>query len=263
MKPSDIASRTKSGAQSLAPAFYGAYQRRYGNTGRPARAEKILTTHYKGRVLSGPFAGMRYIDSAVCSTLFPKWIGSYEEELHAVIEAVIARQPKVIVDVGCAEGYYAIGLSLRCPNSTVYAFDIDPAARQLCEEMAKLNDVSGRVDIKIECNAKTLEVLPLQNAFIVCDCEGYELELLNPAVSPQLASCDLLIELHDFVHAGLTAILRERFAQTHDITLIDTVERDPDAYACLNGLKRTDRLFALNEARPCPMQWAFMEAKKL
>ena len=62
-------------------------------------------------VTSGPFAGMRYIDASFGSAYIPKLLGTYEQELSNVLAGIIAKRPKAVVDVGAAEGYYAVGLA--------------------------------------------------------------------------------------------------------------------------------------------------------
>jgi protein-L-isoaspartate O-methyltransferase len=54
-----------------------------------------------------------------------KLLGAYEHSLHDVLLKPVSRQPDPIINVGCAEGYYAVGLARLLPDATVYAFDID------------------------------------------------------------------------------------------------------------------------------------------
>ena len=89
----------------------------------------------------------------------PKLVGSYEAELHGVIEQIVATDYQVVVDVGCAEGYYANGLARRLPSARVYAFDTDPEARHLCEAMAALNGVEKRVIVGGKCEPDDLNAL--------------------------------------------------------------------------------------------------------
>jgi len=94
-------------------------------------------------VRSGPFAGLRYpSEASVGSTLLPKLLGSYEQELHGVVEQLDHAKYTAIVDIGCAEGYYAVGLAKRIESIPVFAYDTDPTSRQLCLDMASRNDVS-------------------------------------------------------------------------------------------------------------------------
>ena len=64
------------------------------------------------------------------SSCVPKLIGSYEEEVHPIIEEIIRRRYSIVVNIGCAEGYYAVGFALRIPDAIVYAFDVDTTAQQ-------------------------------------------------------------------------------------------------------------------------------------
>ena len=63
-------------------------------------------------VRSGPFQGMRYLDEIVWGSVTPRWLGCYEWELHGAVRQILDRGYKTIIDVGCAEGYYAVGLAL-------------------------------------------------------------------------------------------------------------------------------------------------------
>src|SRR5215813_4226420 len=69
------------------------------------------------RVLTGPFKGMIVTDQPNWddgnSTL--KLLGCYEHELWDAIELAITRKPSAVINIGCAEGYYAIGLARRLP----------------------------------------------------------------------------------------------------------------------------------------------------
>ncbi len=71
-----------------------------------------------GVVQSGPFAGMKLSQNEVWKdgNLGTKLLGCYEKELHGFIEDEIKRlsnRPSRIVDIGCAEGFYSVGLALR------------------------------------------------------------------------------------------------------------------------------------------------------
>src|SRR4051812_27066698 len=99
------------------------------------------------RILGGPFAGMDYVDHATEGALMPRLLGTYESELHPHLATFAAEGLDDIVDVGCAEGYYAVGLARMMPAVTVHAFDIDEKARAACAELAGRNGVAERVRI--------------------------------------------------------------------------------------------------------------------
>ena len=201
---------------------------------------------------------MQYVDEAVGSALYPKMIGCYELELHSVIEEIVQKDYQRIVDVGCAEGYYAVGLALRIPGSTVYAYDIDEDARRLCTMMADRNGVGDRVIIRGRCSQDELaKVISADRCLVVCDCEGFEFELLDPARVSDLRRCDILAELHEFITPGITSALLTRFATSHRTTLISSSPRIPGMRPEFRRLSVADQIHALGE-RPVQMQWAWM-----
>lgn len=109
-------------------------------------------------VRSGPFKGMRYPEGrSTGSALIPKILGCYERELHEVFEEVCQQRYSAIVDIGCAEGYYAVGLAMRLQHANVYAFDTDRAARDLCREMARTNCVLDRLAVEGRCDSDALQ----------------------------------------------------------------------------------------------------------
>src|SRR5690606_14563229 len=124
--------------------------------------------------------------------------GTYEMEHHAVVEQIATRNYPLIVDVGAAEGYFAVGLALRCSSSQVISYDVDPIARVRQRQLAKLNAIEN-LEIQRYCTHEELTAqLGESAAFIVCDVEGYEMELLDPSACPALKNCDMLVEIHPY-----------------------------------------------------------------
>jgi SAM-dependent methyltransferase len=218
-------------------------------------------------VRHGIFAGMKYPEAAsVGSALFPKLLGSYEREVQPILEVAMKSRYTEVLDVGCAEGYYAVGLAMRIPTARVYAFDTDPRAVDLCRRMAALNGVSERVVTSSRCDAETLKSVPFTGkALIVCDCEGCERDLFSPDVLPALLGHDVLVELHDFLDIEISSNIRTLFERSHDIRVIDSLDDIRKAhtyeYEELEPFDLATRRVLLGEYRPAMMQWYFMEPK--
>lgn len=227
--------------------------------GLPRVTEAFIARHGL-RVLSGPFAGMAYVPQAVGSAFVPKLLGSYEEEIHTVIAGFPARDYSVVIDIGCAEGYYANGLALLLPSAHVHAFDTDALGRKLCAAMAKANGVAGRVHIAGHCDAARLNALLTERTLIVCDCEGCEIDLLRPDRVPLLEQSDILVELHDCVDPSISSTILGRFKATHTVTLLTSVERDSSHYPALGFLSPQDQRLAVSEFRSPGQQWAYLTA---
>ncbi|MGC8542252.1 MAG: hypothetical protein ACP5QA_16730 [Phycisphaerae bacterium] len=146
-----------------------------------------------GRVYAGPFAGMRHPGRSIGSVLIPKLVGIYERELWEHIEAACASSPDLVIDIGAAEGYYAVGLSLKCPAVPVIAFEMTDSGRDCLREMVMANGVGGNVRILGKCEPEDLRkaISGAAAPFVVCDVEGYEDRLLDLALVPSLAKATI------------------------------------------------------------------------
>lgn len=219
-------------------------------------------------VLSGPFIGLAYFNKIVWGPITPKWIGSYEEELHEVTNTIIARRYAKIIDVGAAEGYYAVGLAYKCPKSNVVSYDIDPIARHRQKQLAALNNLQN-LEIRKFCSHDELRLQIIENCFILSDIEGFELELIDPVKCPQLKTCDILIEVHQSngleIHEVESAIAN-RFTGTHSISRFGVTTRIPEHYQNtvteLKCISLVEIDAALDEHRDARQRWLWLEAIK-
>ena len=170
----------------------------------------LTRTRTDNRVRSGPFAGVRYVDDSVGSAYIPKLLGIYESELTAQVEIICRQKPGLIVDIGAAEGYYAVGLAVRNPQAKIIAFEMNPKGQAALREMSSLNKVSSRVEVRGKCEPADLITAlgDTPEPVVVCDVEGYEDKLLDPQVVPALARTTLLVELHDWIIPGITEELK-------------------------------------------------------
>ena len=178
-----------------------------------------------GTVVAGPFRGMAYLPLALGSALPPKLLGTYEQELHPWIEEIALRPYATIHVIGCAEGYYAVGLALRSPASTVHAYDLHPQAPGLLRRLAARTGVSRRVTFRGLFSAAALADPQTPPALLVCDIEGDEVELLDPAQAPELLGVDMLVEVHDAGTESIERLLESRFQATHQIRRTTAVPR--------------------------------------
>jgi hypothetical protein len=203
------------------------------------------------QILHGPFAGMRYDARAYCSAILPKFLGTYELEIAPAIEAVAAGDCDAIVDIGAAEGYYAVGLALRVPAARLVAFEMYPPARALLGRLARRNGVAERVAIRGECTIEALaEALDgAERPAVVCDCEGAEDVLLDPGRVPALRRAIVLVESHEGMVAGVNDRLRDRFEASHDVTLIPSRPRTVADLPTGSNLDPDEAAAAMDEQR--------------
>lgn len=221
-------------------------------------------------VTDGPFQGLRlHVDDVFGGAILPYLTGCYERELHPIWQEIIVRGYRRIVDVGCAEGLYAVGLARLNPDAIIEAFDIDPAARRACAANARANGVEGRVLIRSEFDQSEFSRLADgTTTLIIADCEGFEDSLFAGSAVANLASIDLLIEMHDFIVPGVSDRIKACLAPTHECREIRSV---PDLERALRydfrlveelGLTASEKLLVYGEARwPETTLWCFFTAR--
>jgi len=213
-------------------------------------------------VLSGPFKGMKLANGSVTGCYVPKLLGCYEAELHPYIEEATQRGYGTLINVGTAEGYYAIGMARLLPSCMVYTYDIDPNAQALCRELARQNGVAERMVIGGEFKGQEFEAFADRKTLVVCDIEGAEADLLDPDRFPALRRMDVIVELHDSTQRKCSEIVPSRFAATHDIAIVNRSSRDLDLPQVFDQLGDLDRLLATWEWRVGPTPWAIMTARQ-
>lgn len=233
-----------------------------------ARRRELLPFIFQrtnGRVQSGPFKGMIIIPEVSWGDgdTASKLLGEYESELHFFIEQVVLSKPDTVINIGCAEGYYFVGMGIRLPNVKLHAVDISPAAIKVTSENAFANAVTNNETHCGEINHAWLQdkcELP-NNPFLIVDCEGFELELLDPVKIPSLTKSTMLVECHDCVIPGITDALTKRFELTHDIKAVCQTTKDPYKFDFLNELSDCDKWALVHEGRPSTMTWLCMTPK--
>lgn len=213
------------------------------------------------KIWGGPFAGMEYVKEATEGALAPRLIGAYEHELHPHLRAFADEGLDCIIDVGCAEGYYAVGLARMMPDVTVYAHDIADSARTYCTALAAKNGVSERVIVGGEFKPTDFEAFAGKRVLVMVDTEGAEVDILQPDLSPALAGMNIIVETHDVFRAGALETLKARFEPTHDIV---EVRQNPDSFDMppwMRDMTHLDQLLAIWEWRVRPTPWLVMRPK--
>ena len=173
------------------------------------------------RVLSGPFEGMLYEGEFRRSASLPKVLGTYEMELSPILQsAIVSRNYRVFLDIGCADGYFLVGMARAQEDLSVIGSDISRRALDKAAVLARRNCVASRVKLVGPCDHQSLNSLIQQDTLLFCDVEGAEYHLLDPIHCPQLLNTDLIVEVHEFSRPGLGDALISRFSATHSPTKI-------------------------------------------
>lgn len=214
-------------------------------------------------VQQGPLQGLDFLPSSAEGCHVAKLLGTYEQPLHPFIEQVVLENYATILNIGCAEGYYAAGLARRMPDTLIQAYDSNPHARDVCRTLADKNNVADRIAIGGFFQPEQFAEHAGKKTLVLCDIEGAEQGLLDPARAPALRDLDVIVESHECLVPGITQELINRFSESHRITLVqDTGQRvlvSPPAWFL--NLPHLDQLLAVWEWRSGSTPWLVMKAR--
>lgn len=230
---------------------------------RSVPIQNTLLQHQGTIVMDGPLQGLDFLPQSAEGCHIAKLLGCYEQPLLPFIEGAIRTNYPTILNIGCAEGYYAVGMARRMPGTKVLAFDLNPKAQEVCTALAAKNGVTDRVTVGALFKPEDFAAYAGRRVLVLCDIEGAEKDLLDPSQAPALAGMDLIVESHECLIPGITKLLIERFSATHDIARVeDNGQRQlQNAPAWFNNLAHLDQLLATWEWRSGPTPWLVMKAK--
>lgn len=228
---------------------------------RATLIQNTLVQQCGSTVQGGPFQGMRFVEQSAEGCHVPKLLGCYESELHAHILAAAGRNYQTVINIGAAEGYYAVGLARLMPDVRVFAYDTNAASHPVCRSLAERNGVADRVVVGGLFDGEAFGRFAGQRTLVVCDIEGGETELLDPTRHPALRAMDLIVELHDSPQAKPSLLIPQRFAATHAVTIVRHRGQAIELPPMFDALGHLDQLLAIWEWRSEPTPWAVMQVR--
>lgn len=228
---------------------------------RRRKESELITMVFDGdlTVRTGPFRGLQYIDTASGINLVPKILGSYEQPIHTWVSGLHGRYRKII-NIGCAEGYYAVGFAFNGSADLIRGYDIDAAVICHANHLAERNELQGQLIFGSMCDHAELAREVDSDTLVFCDVEGHELKLLDPQKCPVLETTDVIFEAHDCLIANITPTIIKRFLDTHRISIIYDHPRNRFEYAILSNIAKDVAESVLDEKRPRGMSWVRMQA---
>ncbi|MDA8920719.1 hypothetical protein N9J30_00365 [Gammaproteobacteria bacterium] len=232
---------------------------------RSTLIQNTLLQHEGAKVIDGPLKGLDFIEKSAEGCHVAKILGCYEQPLQPYVRDAINEGYSTVLNIGCAEGYYAVGLARLMPETISLAFDTNPHAQVACRALAAKNNVDDRVKVGGIFIPTDFENYKGESVLIFCDIEGAEDELLNIDLAPSLSFFDIIVESHECLKTGLTQRLMSRFENTHEITLVEDnglrmLENLPNWF---NKLSHLDQLLATWEWRAGPTPWLVMRSKAM
>lgn len=227
---------------------------------RSTLIQNTLVQQYGAKVIAGPFAGMEFLSQSAEGCHVPKLLGCYEEELHPFLNTLAQANYTTVLNVGCAEGYYAVGIKRLLPAVRMLAYDINPSAQEACRDLAARNGIE--VEVGSLFSPQDFDRFDKNEKILVwCDIEGAERELLDPVIAPRLKQMDMVVEFHPTERGHTFNDVLPRFADSHDIEIIHSQGHNPTLPPFLQQLGHLDQLLAQWEWRSAPTPWAILHAK--
>ncbi len=229
---------------------------------RQARISLELFDILNGVVKYGPFTGL-HLDRETWwgkLDLGSQCLGLYEKEILNLIDATEAGRFSTFIDIGAADGYYAIGMLVSGKVGRTICFEQTEKGRSVIAENWKKNHSVGELTILGEANAASFAALnraDLNNALVLVDVEGFEFDLLTDEVLSLLKSSTVVIEIHHWMDNFLdkyTTFLRHA-ANYFEVEVIERVERETSNLPELRDFTDDNRLLLTSERRPGVMRF--------
>ena len=230
-----------------------------------ADADKIFVSRI---VCNGPFKGLHFDrEDNVSGSTYAMLLGSFESEIHPFINAVMQKEYDHVYNIGCADGYYAIGFARSMPGSAVYAFDSNKLAITKAQTLATQNMLQNKINFFGTFYSSTVQLVNInKKSLFIVDCEGAERNIFTKENVDKLVNADLIIEMHINIYPDLEDYFTAIFEATHFISIVNSVDDHLKAknylFPEIDGLNYSLRHF-ITEERSIFMQWIMLRSKNL
>jgi len=200
----------------------------------------------------------------------PKLLGLYEEQIqNLIVDIQKKKNLKTLINIGCGDGYHALGLVKNKFFDKSICYEISLEARNILETNIKKNNLYDKFIIRKEANIdeikKDLQKLKSEETLFLIDIEGTEFTLFKDEDLNFLKKSYLVIEDHNFLIKDNE--LKEKFyLSLHKFFNVEFIENGPRnpfiiQNDFLDQLNDDSRFLLLSEGRPQKMRWIFLSPK--
>lgn len=240
---------------------------------RKKRVSLEIYDMFEGIVNYGPLKGLKMSRSPYwgLSDLGSILLGTYESEiLDYIFNNFTISGRRTFIDIGAADGYYAIGLLKSGRVDRSICFEIEEKGRKKIIENHSLNGENGEILVFGDCldgfESKILESgVDLNDSIVLVDIEGLEFSLLNEERILFLKNSIVLVEVHNWTENFMEKY--EKFLRDasvfFDIEMIQRRDREINSIPELRSFTDDNRLLALSEHRPCLMRFLVLIPKNI
>ena len=149
----------------------------YLNASLYARLKAAVNKIFADKIVcNGPLKGLKFDREATLSgSTYTMLLGSFQSEIHPFIYAARQKHYDDVYNVGCADGYYAVGFARSISGSTIYAFDSDKLAIIKSQKQASQNGCQNNITFFGTFYPENLKrVFTKNKSLLIVDCEGVE-----------------------------------------------------------------------------------------
>ena len=233
-----------------------------------SKVNSAIRSRYDNRVQYGTFAGMQ-LSTEIWWGRFDiasKILGTYESSVLRRLEEN-AQGADCFIDIGAADGYFAVGVLTSGLFPHAVAFEISERGRRMLARNAVNNGVVASLDIRAEATFEGLNhvVAEHQRPVILCDIEGGEFALLDEALLEKLTTCVMIIELHPmFFDDGRARVnaLCERASAWFDAELFYSDDPAISQFRELDDFTDDERALAFSEGREGRGEWLLLTPRQ-
>lgn len=236
---------------------------------RQARISMEVFDKCNGTVQRGLFKGLKLAPNPWWGglDLGSQCLGYYEQEIMELISSLPDQATKTFIDIGAADGYYAVGMLLSKKSEKCICFEASSVGRAAIRDTWTLNGAPGELEIYGLANQTaivSLSELEHGKTLALVDIEGGEFDLLTEAVINKLAGCSIIIEVHEWKPDFLPNYchLIRRLHREFDVSIIPRVQRNVFKDPSLRDLTDDNRLLLISERRPSNMRFLYLNPKQ-
>lgn len=231
------------------------------------RLSERISEQLNFTIAYGPFRGQKLSRESWWSAADrgAMLLGIYEAEVLQALESA-PRSKDILVDVGAADGYYAIGCLKAGWVRHAYCFEASEEGQSVIARNAEANGVTDRITILGVADQEFIlrlmqefEVDP-SRVLAIIDIEGGEFEILDAANLNLLRNAYMIVELHEMVPESEAGMRKLMGAIPSDVSrrLVATGERNPGAFEILQSWSDDERWMICSEGRAQRMRWLIL-----
>lgn len=233
-----------------------------------SRVQRKIIELHRYVVAYGPFEGLN-LDRDVWwgrYDLTTKMLGVYEEHVTAKLCELLKKTNGPFVDIGAADGYFALGVAVGRLAKQVYAYEISAEGRQKLSRNIHLNGCEDGVTVEAEANYESIARLVdvHENIVGLIDIEGAEYGFLDARMLELMRNSRLIVELHPWLVEDGIEKEKRMLNLAEDFFRVSFIEREtynPNGFSELQEFSDHERLLAFSEGRKRNMKWLVLEPK--